>query len=1046
STEKTVDQPKEDTHAIYKVENRHDYGTKGTKVDILTNHILLAVGNDVPTEKIDKELVPKLDGWWKTAFIFTYHIDFKPQQKGPPRRGKPVPPQELSKPKKYELIEALLDEDEILYKYRDRIAFNGEDTIYSHVPLEEFTLFDGCWEVSNKQKKKVVPGMGAPSNKASLQKKIDPELEEMVSQITLKFSGKVGLKDIYNDTTTQDTEVQESRMSAIDKTCLLSLLGAKFMSTDDLIFQVQGNKFFIFNNFAKAIPFQIGGYLLQGFTVSLTHVYGGVALNTVSVPAPFIKHTKYLPGDPRFKNNEKEQFTLMDWIIECYHQSKAIRDIRYNPKTAPPPSVKDLNYFVEKNTDISALLKGLKVYRPYINYSINKDGTPKPPRKRSSKGIVGFTRESAVSMRFNVLESSLKKNSAPKPNEKPININTIDYFKRKYDITLKYPDMKLVNLGGKNDVVPPECLTIVPGQKLKGQIFDTKTYIDFSAIRPTEKFDLISRLSMPAIKRGLTDSEKEESSAPHNSAYQFMRVPSRILDAPVVQFKESTFEYKDKSYGTKHEESKGNWNMKGHQFISTPAKQVNLRAIFINNANTAPPASMESELDISMDKFASDVKQLGVDFNVSGKPILINQFGPPIKKFQGGGRGGRGGRGSRGGRGGRGAPSGPPTFETSPGEISLLNLLENIPSNTYILYVLRRGNDSAVYDRLKYITDLKFGALNSCVVWDNFKKNSIQYNSNVVMKMNLKLLGSNHSLSIENNKLLIDKESNLPILVLGSDVTHYPEKDQNSIASLVGSYDDKFTQFPGDYMLQDGPGEEIITNVGSLMLNRLKIYQKHNNGKLPTKIMYFRDGVSVDQFSQVVKIEVKSIKESVRKFGPQLNGGNKYDPPVTCIATVKRNQVRFIPIQENAKNEKGEEVAVQSMGNVMPGTVVDRGITSVAHFDFFIQSHQALKGTGVPCHYWCLYDENQSTSDYLQEICNNLCYIFGRSTTSVKVPAPVYYADLLCTRATCFFKAGFELNMAQAPKEKGSKDQPTVSKNVLLPQVNDNIKSVMYYI
>ena len=282
-------------------------------------------------------------------------------------------------------------------------------------------------------------------------------------------------------------------------------------------------------------------------------------------------------------------------------------------------------------------------------------------------------------------------------------------------------------------------------------------------------------------------------------------------------------------------------------------------------------------------------------------------------------------------------------------------------------------------------------------------------------------------------------------MVLGADVTHYPEKEQNSIAALVGSFDDKFAQYPGNYILQDGPGEETISRIGSMVYDRLRIYHAHNNGKLPPKILFYRDGTSESQFQDIVKVEVKGIKEALRKAGSQLLNGAKYDPPVTAISVVKRNQVRFMPLYENAINEKGETVAVQSMGNVMPGTVVDRGITSSAHFDFFLQSQQALKGTGVPCHYWCIYDENQFNSDFLQQVTHGLCYMFGRSSTSIKVASPVYYADILCERAAAFFKANFNMVKFEHDKNKKNKNDP-IPPAELLPPVNDKVKDIMYYI
>lgn len=1020
----------------YTVEKRLDYGTKGTPVEVLTNHVRLSLGDDAPGQR---ETATD-NAWWKTATIYTYHIGFTVKAKlngCGPQRG---PPPAMSKPKKYELLDELFEEDETLAKYKELIAFDGEDTLYSRVPLEEFTLFDGCWKVAKKR-----------NPAATSEKKGKPgTAKELVAQITLQYSSRISLKDIYKATMSDDVEEQENKMSGADKTALLYLLGAKFLSSKDPIYQMQGNKFFIFSEKSKAIPFQIGGFLILGFTISIVFSRGNVLLNVINVSLPFYKHVKYLPGDPRFKENEKVRFTLMDWFIECHHQVNSKGNVT---KRKIEPTSKEINMFLSRDMDIKKLIKGLKVYRYYINYSVNPDGSSKATRKMQAKGIFDFARETPDSLKFNVLPSALTKNPKPVAGEREITISTTAYFARKYGINLKYPDVRMISLGGKN-IVPAECLTIVPGQKLKGLIYDEKTVIDFTAIRPDEKFEVIKNLALPPLTRALNSETKKGSEG--EIKFEFLKVPSRVIDAPVVQYKDTNVKYVDEPFGTKNpnqkvpnEETKGKWNLTKHQFVSTSTDVYNLRSIFINDSAKPPPTSMLDKLTISLTKFVRDAATVGVNFDATGRPILINEFNAPIKRrVESDDRRGRGKEVSRGrgrGRGGFGGGRPSFTYEVTPGEQRLVELLKKIPPKVYILFVLNRGNDSAIYNRLKEIVDSRFGILNSCVVWDSFSKNSSQYNTNAVMKMNLKLQGTNHSLSAKDLELLTDKETALPFLIIAADVTHYPEKNQNSIAAMVGSYEKTFSKFPGDYFLQDQPGEEIISRIGEFVAGRLDIYKANNNGKLPPKVLYYRDGTSETQLSQVVKIEVKGLKEALRKYGANEKGIKKYDPPVTCVVVAKRNLVRFKPLHENAVNAEGKTAAVQSLGNVMPGTVVDREITSPAHFDFFLQSQQALAGTGVPCHYWCVYNENHFDSDYLQAVSHALCYTFGRSSTSVKVVSPVYYADLLCTRAAQFFKAKFEMLNAEFQKEKKNKDDVMVATK-LLPPVHKNIQGVMYYI
>ena len=67
------------------------------------------------------------------------------------------------------------------------------------------------------------------------------------------------------------------------------------------------------------------------------------------------------------------------------------------------------------------------------------------------------------------------------------------------------------------------------------------------------------------------------------------------------------------------------------------------------------------------------------------------------------------------------------------------------------------------------------------------------------------------------------------------------------------------------------------------------------------------------------------IKAAFRKFGtPQ----KPYTPKLTIVICGKRHHTRFFPTDAEHADKNG---------NPRPGTVVDRGITAVYDFDFFLQ-------------------------------------------------------------------------------------------------------------
>lgn len=106
----------------------------------------------------------------------------------------------------------------------------------------------------------------------------------------------------------------------------------------------------------------------------------------------------------------------------------------------------------------------------------------------------------------------------------------------------------------------------------------------------------------------------------------------------------------------------------------------------------------------------------------------------------------------------------------------------------------------------------------------------------------------------------------------------------------------------------------------------------------------------------------------MRKAFAKVNGGKPYNPKLTIVICGKRHHTRFYPTEaENADR----------LGNPRPGTVVDRGVTAVYEFDFFLQgmaqfhfelpfllpdtswsiAHGGLQGQTRPTHYYVVHDE-----------------------------------------------------------------------------------------
>lgn len=111
---------------------------------------------------------------------------------------------------------------------------------------------------------------------------------------------------------------------------------------------------------------------------------------------------------------------------------------------------------------------------------------------------------------------------------------------------------------------------------------------------------------------------------------------------------------------------------------------------------------------------------------------------------------------------------------------------------------------------------------------------------------------------------------------------------------------------------------------------------------------------------------------------------------LSIVVCGKRHHARFFSTDSKHADRNG---------NTRPGTVVDKGVTSVLDFDFYLQAHAGLQGSAKSTHYVVLYDESALTADDVQQGVHTASYLFARATKAVSLVPPAYYADIVCERA-----------------------------------------------
>ncbi|VAH28018.1 unnamed protein product [Triticum turgidum subsp. durum] len=356
------------------------------------------------------------------------------------------------------------------------------------------------------------------------------------------------------------------------------------------------------------------------------------------------------------------------------------------------------------------------------------------------------------------------------------------------------------------------------------------------------------------------------------------------------------------------------------------------------------------------------------------------------------------------------------------------------------------------YGKVKKVCETDLGIVSQCLKPDKVERANKQYFENVALKVNVKVGGRNTALQQALTRQ-IPLVTDQPTIFFGADVTHPAAGDDSSpsIAAVVASMDwPEITKYkavvsaqpPRQEIIQDlyctGIDPEKGTPVHSGMMRELLVSFFQKTKHKPSRIIFYRDGVSEGQFAQVLMYEMDAIRKACASLQED------YQPPVTFVVVQKRHHTRLFPEVHGKETDKS--------GNILPGTVVDTNICHPTEFDFYLCSHAGIQGTSRPTHYHVLFDENRFTADGLQLLTNNLCYTYARCTRSVSVVPPAYYAHLAAFRARYYDEPSEGSDSASivsggtresAATGAGAAGPPGTYRR--LPRIRDNVKDVMFY-
>lgn len=545
--------------------------------------------------------------------------------------------------------------------------------------------------------------------------------------------------------------------------------------------------------------------------------------------------------------------------------------------------------------------------------------------------------------RIEMFDSLTTKSAAETTFEKDgRQISVAQYFKDIYNYTVRFRNAPCVKLrGGKGTYVPIELCYVLEGNRvppLSLNAAQTATMIDVARQQPPERQTSVNRLRNEVVRY---EADTLLQSWGVDVESEPVAVKGRQLPPPKVV------------YGQQKADSPrdGAWNLMGKRFIA-PQQLVSWAVVNFSRVH-----------DGDAQAFGRQLQECLTKLGIPSRPPVFASFNFQQLNAAGGAKQAL-------------MDAGKQAFHAA----------NKQPPQLFVC--LMEPNNTGLYDDIKRAgMDLPLPTPSQCVNVNKAKIGrgvSDQYFANVGMKINVKLGGGNHTVSPQDMPNV-----DATTMLMGADVTHPPPMSGlDSIAASVATVDGGRVVYGHEVRLQRNPGrgqsQEIILAMKEMVKGHLVRWKARNQGKLPTSILIFRDGISEGQFAAAKGIEAKAIRDAVFDMDP------KHRLKLTFIVCGKRHHVRF-----SSKDGAG----VDKNQNLRAGTVVDTDVANPVCFEFFLQAHAGLIGTAKPTRYIVLEDDNKFSSDALQTVVNSLCYTYSRATRSVSLPPPAYYSDILAEKA-----------------------------------------------
>ncbi|KAJ6019033.1 hypothetical protein N7522_001100 [Penicillium canescens] len=563
------------------------------------------------------------------------------------------------------------------------------------------------------------------------------------------------------------------------------------------------------------------------------------------------------------------------------------------------------------------------------------------------------------------------------------------YFKQRYNVRVTHPTMLLVEMQKDKVYYPAEFLVIKGLQRYRPKLNDAQAaqMIQWCATRPQK------RLADSRQSKELLDHKNDPILQQYGMVIseQMIKTKARLLPCPELQFGGN------RKHNPLHT---GTWDLRGKKFFKS--NENSLERWGVGFFESQRGGIGYDQVLMFTEQFQKIYRQMGGD--ITNRPVVVplkEDVGPGVRKV----------------------------YEA---------VVSRYPGEPQLLLLIVGDKDSFVYLRIKKSCDCRYGVPSQVLQSKHCIANKPQYAANVLMKVNAKL-GGITARAIPKTKGSTMRPGSM---IIGADVTH-PTMGvwTPSLAAFSVSSNSTGTRYMGGCECNGDRIEIIRERVVQQILRPLVSEWKATigNGKAPDYVYYFRDGVSASEYRKVLREEIPSIRFAIAHACGQSIWAGK----LCVVVANKRHHIRGFP-------DPSSRITSDPNGGCLPGTMIDRDVTSPNEWDFLLYTHIALQGTARPVYYHVLLNEieNLGPND-LACMINDHCHQYIRSTTSVSVHPAIYYAHLISVRArhhedvpiTSGPQSGVEVKMLN-PKPPG----PRAKKLLPIEGTSNRLALGMWYI